>query len=71
MNLYRLDYMNPDGTVRAPVRDLCGDYLTTAYAKARRRAIETPGVIGVTRIGTAGHLRLVAVVGDDGRVHRA
>ena len=67
MNLYRLDYMDPDGTVR----DLLGDYLTTAYTKARRRAIDTPGVIGVTRIGTAGRLRLVAVVGDDGRVHRA
>lgn len=75
MNLYRLDYESPDGTltpVIGPVmRDYLTRYLSTAREDALRLANETGAVIRITRISGAGTLTpILRASGETHRIHR-
>jgi hypothetical protein len=75
MNLYRLDYESPDGTLTA-VSDWRGDYLTRSHATARADALklacETGVVIRCTRISGAGAMKVMwHASGETRRIHRA
>jgi len=75
MNLYRLDYLAPDGSTDA-CTDWRGDYLSRQYAQARTDAKKigdaTGAVIQITRISGAGSMKVVArYSGETHRFHRA
>jgi hypothetical protein len=75
MNLYRLDFEAPDGTLD-PVSNLFGnDYLGRSYTSARRDALaeanRTGRVVRITRISGAGSLKAVAwASGETHRIHK-
>lgn len=76
MNLYRLDYVSPDGATEAVYDPLWrGAFLTQRATYARERAIhiaaETRRDVQITRISGAGTLKPTLVVdGITGRCHR-
>lgn len=76
MNLYRLDYLSPDG-VATPVYDPLwpGNWLSRHASYARETAIriaqETGAIVQVTRISGAGAMKPTLLAsGETGRCHR-
>lgn len=73
MSLYRLDFLNDDGSTAEAVRQpiIGGDYLARHASTARAHAIETAResnrAILLTRIGNAGITRPTLVIQPDGR----
>lgn len=68
--LYRLDYLNADGTVRGPVRDFLSRHMTTARKRATEAAAEAELSVQVTRIGKAGQTKATLVIRPDGGAER-
>lgn len=68
--LYRLDYLNEDGSTGAAVKHLGRDFLsrhmTTARAFAVSQAESERRAILVTRIGKGGQMRPTLVIKADG-----
>lgn len=76
MNLYRLDYESPDGSLSA-VKSLGGkvDWLSRYLAEARRYALslanESGAVVRITKISGAGCLTpILRASGETHRIHR-
>ncbi len=73
--LYRLDYLNDDGS-QEPVRDpiLGGDFIcrhmTTARARATTVATRDERRVQITRIVGAGSMKATLVIGPDGTATR-
>lgn len=71
--LYRLDYLNPDGSTRGAVRVNAGtyDFLSRHASTARKRGMEEAAESGhpvlLTRIGNAGQMRPTLVMYPDGK----
>lgn len=67
--LYRLDFLNDDGTTEA-IRDWLGDFLsrhmTTARKEGTQRAVDSGRKVRVSRIGKAGDIRACLVIRPDG-----
>jgi hypothetical protein len=75
MSLYRLDYLNDDGTTAEPVTNFVGsDFLARHMTTARGAAIEVAAKRGrailITRIGKAGALRATLIIMPDGTAKR-
>lgn len=75
MNLYRLDFLDPDGQTR-PVLDFLGERLTRHYATARADAKDlgdrTGRVVRITRISGGGSLwPVLDYSGETHSFHRA
>lgn len=75
MNLYRLDYLNADGSKAEGVPDRIGQqflsrHMATARSWATERAAEDQRAILVTRIAGAGAMKSTLVVNPDGSCTR-
>lgn len=71
--LYRLDYLNPDGSTAEAVRGgvACADFLSRHASTARKAAIQAAAdserAVLMTRIGNAGQMRPTLVIFPDGK----
>jgi hypothetical protein len=71
--LYRLDFLNDDGSTAEAVHDIivCADFLSRHASTARKKAIQAAANSGravvMTRIGRAGLMRPTLVIFPDGK----
>jgi hypothetical protein len=74
MNLYRLDYLTPEGATGEAVHDWRGDYLARSAATARTDASTAAQAAGapvaITRISGGGSMKRTGIAHPDGRITR-
>jgi hypothetical protein len=69
MSLYRLDYLNDDGTTAEPVPTFLSRHMTTARSAAIAAAKRGRAIL-ITRIGKAGALKATLIIMPDGTAKR-